>query len=90
MTGVAAKVTEIPRLLGRDDETELMTILPSSRLEVGEVSLIRRRPVGFAWFAVAPDTFAFDVTQVRRGRALPDLPEIHQSSLDGDAPRGAR
>jgi hypothetical protein len=67
-----------------------MTILPSARLEVGEVSVIRRRSVGFAWFAVASDSFTFDVTQVRRGRPLPDLPEVHQSCLDRDASRIAR
>src|SRR3546814_20398583 len=68
IAGEAAKVFDVLRVLGGDDETELVAIAldaPNERLAVGRVA---GAVVGHAGLMVAGDALAFDVANVTVGR----------------------
>jgi hypothetical protein len=63
---VAAQVVNLLAILGRYDETELVAIFPTARLEGCKVRLIRRRAIALARLTITADAFALDVAQMGR------------------------
>ncbi len=86
MPGVGTQIIELFGILRRDDEPELVPILAPAFLEGGGVCRVGRRAVGMARPALAIDAFAFDVAQMRDGRAQPGFRQIDQPHLDRHAP----
>src|SRR5690606_2512275 len=87
VAGVAPQVVQLGGIFRRDDEAELVPVVAAAFLEGGQVCVVGRRAVRLPRLAVAADTFALDVAQVRDGRARTGLLEIHQPHLDGGAAR---
>ena len=87
MPRVGAQVVKLFGVLGRDDESELVSVAFAALLERFEVGIVGCWPVGMTWPALAIDAFALDVAQVRGGRTRPGLRQIDEPRLDRDAPR---
>ena len=69
VAGVGAQVAELGRILGRDDEPELMAVVLDARLERLGVGPVLGRRIDLPALTFASDAVALDVAQVRRGRA---------------------
>ncbi|MOA59772.1 hypothetical protein D3C78_1844690 [compost metagenome] len=67
MTSVRPQVIELLGILWRDNETELVSVLPAARVEGFHVGLVAQRAVGLAGIALATHTVALDVAQVTEG-----------------------
>ncbi len=83
---VALEVADLGRVLGRDDEPELVPVAFDARLERLRVGDVPRRGVGLARLAFAGDAVALDVAEVGAGRARRGLGVNHQPRLDHHTP----
>ena len=90
VAGVGAQVFKMPRILGRDDEAELVAVFAPSLLEGAGICLIGQRPIGMARPALAIDALALDVAQVLDGGPAAGLLEVHQPHLDRGPARERR
>ncbi len=63
-----------------------MTILAATLFELGQVGIITQSAVSPARFTIPAHAFAFNITEVSDGGALPGFGEVHQPGLDGDTP----
>lgn len=88
--GVGAQVFELLRILGRDDEAELVAVALATLLEGGRVRLVGDGAIGTALSTLAVHAFALDVAQVLHGGAAAGLLQIHQPHLDRGPARKRR
>ena len=68
VAGEAAQVAHLDGILRRDDEAELMAVLPAALDEGTAVRLVLDGGIGAAFLAVARHPVAFEVAQVGVGR----------------------
>ncbi len=83
---VSLQIADLSRVLGRDDEPELVPVAFDARLERLRVGDVPRCGVGLARFTFAGDAVALDVAKVGAGRARRGLGVNHKPRLDHDAP----
>lgn len=98
VAGEGPQVGHVARVLRRDDEAELMTVLASALDEGAAVRLVLDRRIGVALLAVAGDAIAFEIAEMsvdrfahraahlRTMRAALRI-ELHDARLDDDATR---
>ncbi|MNY29845.1 hypothetical protein D3C86_1639130 [compost metagenome] len=82
----AAQIVQVDRVLGRDDEAELVAISPAPLLEGLEVGGIGLGTISLPALPVACHPIALDVAQVRGDRVRAGFPEHHEAGLDDHAP----
>jgi hypothetical protein len=68
VAGETAQVVHLDGILGRDDEAELVAVLPAALNEGAAIRLILQCRIGAALLAVAGDAIAFEIAQMGVGR----------------------
>lgn len=90
ITGEAVEVRHLRRILGRDNEAEMMPVVPATDCKILCLHLLPIRPEQMRFLAVAGDAIAAQIGEVigQRSRtcAAPGL--SHHAGLDGDAAMG--
>src|SRR3546814_1406034 len=78
-TGEGGKVAEFKRVVGREDEAELVAVAAAAPLEVAGIGLVHVGAIELAALAVAGDAIAFDVAQVLLRRTRAGVPQVDRS-----------
>ncbi len=75
VAGIAVQVFQVRRILGRDNEAELVAILLTALLEISQIGIITQSAVGPSRFSIPAHPFALDIAQVGDRGTRPGLGE---------------